>query len=262
MGASSVFRSILPDWRVVLAAAVIGAIGGALLYWMVAAGSEAIVVIQTGRVGGMEAPQTRVSSQLTLERRGSPQMLLDKMQTPWFAKKVAIEAGDADIAADLPARQYGGSAALRVRAVGDGSLLEARIRAKTDDLALKLAGIVAGGAITEDQAILSGARSLTQERIRMLEKEREKLSALSDAMNSEQDGPNRDPAFLVKLMDIRTQIHLVTESLWTVKAQLSPPMSQDTLIFSAPSLVRPFIRSWWIAASAGLLGGIAVGYVI
>jgi uncharacterized membrane-anchored protein YhcB (DUF1043 family) len=39
-------------------------------------------------------------------------------------------------------------------------------------------------------------------------------------------------------------------------------MSQDTTVFSPPSLVRLIIRSWWIAACAGLVGGIALGYVI
>lgn len=47
-----------------------------------------------------------------------------------------------------------------------------------------------------------------------------------------------------------------------VHAGLGPPMSQDTTVFSPPSLVRLIIRSWWIAACAGLVGGIALGYVI
>jgi hypothetical protein len=255
------FRAIIPDLRIVFPAGVIGTIAGILLYWVVAAGSEATVVIQTGRVGGLETLQTRVTSQLNIERRSSPQMLLDKMQTPSFAKTVALKAGEADVATDFPARQYGGRATLRVRAIGDGSLVEARAMAKTDDLALKLAGLVADQAISEDQAMLSRVRALAQERIQIVEKERETLLALIDAMNSEKDS-SHDASFLAKSIDVRTQIHLLSESLWTIQAGLSPPMSQDTKIFSAPSLARPIIRFWWLAACAGLLGGIAFGYTI
>jgi hypothetical protein len=150
---------------------------------------------------------------------------------------------------------------LKVRAIGDGSLLEARIRAKKDDLALQFAGLVADEAVTEDQAMLSRIRSLAQERIQIVEKEREILLTLIDAMNSAKESPN-DASSLAKSIDLRTQIHLLSESLWTIQAGLSPPMSQDTMIFSPPSLVRPIIQSWWIAAFAGLLGGIALGYVI
>jgi hypothetical protein len=52
MNAPSFLRAIIPDWRIILPAAVLGTIAGALLYWALVS-PEAIVVIQSGRVGGL-----------------------------------------------------------------------------------------------------------------------------------------------------------------------------------------------------------------
>jgi hypothetical protein len=240
-----------------IAGATAGFAIGAGLYFVALSGSESIAVLQSGRVGGMESVQTKITPQLVVDRRGTPQLLIDLMQTPEFAARVATRAGMPSLALDLAATQYGGRGKLKTRPVSDGSLVEIRVRADNAVDAMKLGTAALSLGIEEDLATMSTLRSVLSDRVKELELEKQRLTALADSMIHLQDDNSAqiEPRALDAAASVVNRLQSTNDNLWAIRTGLSRPMSQDSKVFTEVALTRPIVSSWWKAAVAGLLLG-------
>jgi phosphoribosylformylglycinamidine (FGAM) synthase PurS component len=66
-----------------------------------------------------------------------PQAVIERIKSAEFASAVAARAGVADLATQLPSRQYGGNGALSVRNLRDLNILEIKINAADPEVAKK-----------------------------------------------------------------------------------------------------------------------------
>lgn len=237
--------------RTIVAGGLIGAAIGTAFFEIALSSSEAVAVMQAGHIGGMENVQTKVSPQLVVDRRGSPQLLIDQMQTQPFTLRVVERAGlTPDVAGELAASQYGGRGKLRVRAISDGTLVEFRVRAGSAETALKIANAALSLAAETDAARLTPVHDLISNRIKNLEDEIAKLRMVASVSQAPEQQPTAG---------VVARLQNVEETLWGLKTALTPPFYQETAILAPAALARPVISFWWIAALLGLLAGGGLG---
>ncbi|OCJ06955.1 hypothetical protein A6U86_07630 [Rhizobium sp. AC27/96] len=261
------YRALIPSWRGVILGAVIGAAIGGLLYKTVLSTTFAITVIQAGRIGATESSQVRVTPQLVIDRRGAPDVLIDRMQTPEFAKRVADAIGDQSVATSLPARQYGGNGALKVRPISDSTLVEIRVTLRDSAKALEVAGAAAKLALVDDTAMLSQLRKSYDDRLDALHRQLADAETISQTFEKTLqkitlDGGVPDNALAAAVTDSQTKVSSLSQDIWSIQTALAPPSSQESAIFAAPSLARPLLNSIWLALIAGALGGASIAYAI
>lgn len=264
MTASSFYRVILPSWRAVLIGLAIGAIIGAILYKTVLGTTFAVTVIQAGRIGGAENTDIRVTPQLVIDRRSAPAVLIDRMQTPEFAKKVADMIGDPSAALMLAGRQYGGYGRLQARSVSDGTLVEIRVSLTDPAQALQAAAAASQLAIKADSDIFSALKLTYTKRIDALKSEIANAQQLSStiARSIESDPAAQTAATIAVAAGRQEKVEQLNDALWSLERALMPPAAQESTVFAAPSLARPIVGHLWIALLAGAIAGAAAGYAV
>jgi len=244
------YRALVPSWRGVILGAVIGAAIGGLLYKTVLSGTFAVTVIQAGRIGATESSEVRVTPQLVIDRRGAPDVMIDRLQTPEFAQRIADAIGDQSVVSSLAAIQYGGAGALKVRPISDSTLVEIRVTLGDSAKALAVAGAAAKLALADAlHQQLTDAQSILQNFNKILEK-------------TASDGGTPTSVVVAAVSESQTKISNISRDIWSVQTALAPPSSQDSAIFAAPSLARPLLGSPWLALIAGALGGAAIAYAV
>ena len=108
-----------------LAGAIIGSIIGIAAWTQLLASSQATAIVSIGRYD----PSTSWIEE--------PQAVIERIKSAEFASAVATRAGVADLATQLPSRQYGGNGALSVRNLRDLNILEIKINAADPEVAKK-----------------------------------------------------------------------------------------------------------------------------
>jgi phosphoribosylformylglycinamidine (FGAM) synthase PurS component len=108
-----------------LAGAIVGSIMGIAAWTQFLASSQATAIVSIGRYD---------QSTSWIEE---PQAVIERIKSAEFASAVAARAGVADLATQLPSRQYGGNGALSVRNLRDLNILEIKINAADPEFAKK-----------------------------------------------------------------------------------------------------------------------------
>jgi len=261
------YRALVPSWRGVILGAVIGAAIGGLLYKTVLSGTFAVTVIQAGRIGATESSEVRVTPQLVIDRRGAPDVMIDRLQTPEFAQRIADAIGDQSVVSSLAAIQYGGAGALKVRPISDSTLVEIRVTLGDSAKALAVAGAAAKLALADDTAMLSPLRKSYTDRLDALHQQLTDAQSILQNFNkilekTASDGGTPTSVVVAAVSESQTKISNISRDIWSVQTALAPPSSQDSAIFAAPSLARPLLGSPWLALIAGALGGAAIAYAV
>lgn len=254
-----------PNWKLLISGALLGALAGFGSYYLAFGGTEAVAIVQAARVGGMESIETRVTPQLVIDRRSSPQLLIDSLQTLPFAEKVADAVSEPTLALDLAARQFGGKGQLRARAISDGTLIEIRVRAANADAALKIVKAASELAVQSDDAVMAPLKTLAKQRLDRLEGQYNAALKLANllgaAVSKIQDSggdSQTNSIVLSAAASAQDRLSSAEQALWALQTGLSTPMSQDSGIFAPPAIVRPIISSPVISALVGMFGGLAL----
>ncbi|WP_267555699.1 hypothetical protein [Rhizobium rhizogenes] len=260
MNKAAPVRAMYPSWRSVFVGAALGLAIGGVLYKTVLGTTFAVAVIQAGRIGGEQSQDTRITPQLVIDRRGAPQILIDRLQTPEFAKQIAESIGDPSLLQALPARQYGGNAKLGVRVVSDGTLVELRVLLDDPQQALAVATAAAKLAMDADNEMLSLARDAYTQRIAELQKQAADQQMVSEKIIKALEQNETSSTLLAAASESQSQLHSLSQAIWTLKTGSLPPAAQNSAIFTAPALARPLIRNLWLTLLIAATGGAALGY--
>ncbi|MDB5618797.1 MAG: hypothetical protein JWQ24_3035 [Tardiphaga sp.] len=177
------------------------------------------------------------------------------MQTSVFARKIADAVDDQTLIQTLPLKQYGGKSGLKVRPVGDGTLIEIRARAKTAEAALRIVEAAANLAIEQENVSYGPLKSLLVGRGTTLKQERgEILKVLASAQSLvTNDGGAQ---VLPTIASLRERLQALDDGIWQIEVAQVVPLAQPPEIFAAPSILKPVIGQWWIAS---LLGAFCAG---
>lgn len=255
------WRTIVPNWKLVIGTAIAGAVVGSLLYTVTLSSVTAVSVIQSGRIGGLEDSQLRISPTLVVDRRSGPQQLVDKLETADFAKKIAEKIGDPSVALGLAGRQYGGDGKLKARQMSDGTLIEIRITLSDRQKALDAAAAAADLAIADDREMLLPIRAQYQAQVDLLTGALTNANSLSGALTKQAvTAAGSDTNLAEAASRSQQQLTDVAKQLNALKLGMLPPMSQDSAMFATAAVTRPVIKNWWVAAFAGAFAGGAVGF--
>jgi hypothetical protein len=248
------------DFRLwTLACGGIGGLAGLAIFILLLGNATSIEVIQTGRVGGIENIQSKISPQLVIDRKSAPVALIERMQTIGFAKRVADKTGVNPL--DLAASQYGGKGRLRVRQIGDGSLIEIRVKAADPDIALKLAVAAGELGIADDRSMMAPLRAKIEARIAELSHQRDTSLAVANALSiAAFRSETGDTPALSSASEALAKAQVVSDALWAIESGAVEPVSQDAAVFAEASLAKPILSHWWQAALLGALAGAVAGF--
>lgn len=251
--ASQIFRA----WTV--AGAAVGGLAGLGVFVALLGSATGVEIIQTSRVGGVETIQSKISPQLVIDRRAAPVALIERMQTLGFARRVAEKIGGDPL--DLAASQYGGKGRLRVRQIGDGSLLEIRAKAPDADTALKIVATAGELGIADDRALMAPLRAMIGARIAELTHQHDSSLAIANALsNAALHSAAADTLALSSASEALAKTQIVADALWAVQSGAVEPVSQDAAVFAEASLAKPILSHWWQAVLIGAVAGAAIGF--
>jgi hypothetical protein len=242
-----------------LVGAAVGGLAGLVSFVLLLNYASGIEIIQTARVGGMETTQLKISPQLVIDRRAAPLALIERMQTVGFAKHVAEKTGVDPL--DLAASQYGGKGRLRVRQIGDGSLIEIRSKAADAETALKIVATAGELALAEERALVGPLHALIDARIAELSRLRDASLAIANALSAAIQ-ESKDATALSSASEALAKAQSASDALWAVQSGAVGPVSQDAEVFAEAALARPILSHWWQAALLGAFAGAALGFAI
>lgn len=247
------------DFRLwTLIGTAIGGLAGLGGFMLLLGNASSIEVIQTGRVGGIENIQTKISPQLVIDRRSAPVALIERMQTIDFAKRVAEKTGVNPF--DLAAPQYGGKGRLRVRQIGDG-LIEIRVKAANADTAVKIAVIAGELGISDDRTMMAPLRAKIEARIAELSHQRDTSLAVANALSTAAlRAEPGDTLSLSSASEALAKTQIISDALWAIESGTVEPVSQDAAVFAEASLAKPILSHWWQAVLIGTFAGAAAGF--
>jgi uncharacterized protein YfiM (DUF2279 family) len=255
---TSTWETIAPRWSIIIPAALLGAAAGIALYYAALSDVTAVAIIQTGRVGGVEENDNRITPQLVIQRRSGPQALSDRIITMEFAERVAKRIGDDTVADDLGARQYGGAGKLKSRQISDGTLVEIRASFRDRQKALAVVNAAAELAIEDDSSYLAASRAQFQRRLDGLRKDLADATNVADTLRSRiGNGSDNSSAAIVAA---QKQVSDLQQRAFALQNDLSTPTSQDSGMFAKASISKPVVSSWLVAMIAGAVAGAAAGY--
>jgi phosphoribosylformylglycinamidine (FGAM) synthase PurS component len=152
-------RPVAMKMRIVtlLAGAIVGSIIGIAAWTLLLASSYATAIVSIGRYD----PSTSWIEE--------PQAVIERIKSAEFASAVAARAGVADLATQLPSRQYGGKGALSVRNLRDLNILEIKIDAYDPEVAKKAITAVVDQLLAEHSAKIEPLIQDLDSRLKSLE---------------------------------------------------------------------------------------------
>ena len=140
-----------------LAGAIVGSIIGIAAWTQLLASSQATAIVSIGRYDQFTS---------WIEE---PQAVIERIKSAEFASAVAARAGVADLATQLPSRQYGGNGALSVRNLRDLNILEIKITAADPEVAKKAITAAVDQLLAEHSAKIEPLIQDLDSRIKSLE---------------------------------------------------------------------------------------------
>jgi len=192
--------------------------------------------------------------------------LVEQLQTPEFAARVAKAVGQPELAVGLASKAYGGNGKLKTRLVSDGTLIEITVTSDSDENALLIAGKVAEFAVAVDQQSVDLSQRFVAERLDLLAREiAQGIKLATDPQVGITKGGSdaaSSAAFAMATERYASSTTTLAERKQLLEMAQAPLFSKTPSVFVAPVLVRPLIRTWWLAALIGLVGGGALGYVL
>lgn len=234
-----------------MAGAAVGALTGAAIFAALFNHANGIAIIQTGRAGGLESGHSSIS-------RAAPVTLAERMQATAFAKRIAERVGVDPV--DLASPQYGGNGMLRVRLIGDGTLIEITSRAADPETALKIVATAADLAVADDRAMMAPLRAMIASRIAELTRQRADIESLANAMAARNLNPANYPE-ISAISEGLAKNRVVSELLWEAQSGAVAPASQDAAVIAQAALSKPVLAHWWQAVLLGMFAAASIGFM-
>jgi hypothetical protein len=240
-----------------------GGLAGLVLFVLLFRFASSIEIIQTTRVGGVETVQSKISPQLVIDRRAAPIALIERMQTVGFARRIAERVNIDPL--ELAASQYGGRGRLRVRQIGDGSLIEIRAKAADAPTALKIVATAGELAVADDKALMGPFHTLIETRVAELVRERDASIAMANALSSashQNSNSSGEYMALSSASEALAKAQLAADALWAIQSGAVGPVSQEAAVFAEATVAPPILSHWWQAVLLGAFAGATLGFAI
>lgn len=252
---------------VVVLSIVFGAVFGLVAYLWMFTGSEAVSIVEVGRIGSREV---MIGKESTMTGSIEPvEVLVERMQSTEFARAVADDSGQEDAVRLLPSTQFGGKGRLRTRVLKDGTQIEIRVWGVNDERALSLAGAVDSVLIKQHEKIFAPFYVILSERAENVQANSKSLAEIDErlaeklsALTTSSADLSMAPILLAAKAQSSRDLLELQNSAAQVKADLLSPNTFPTRVVSSPVINRPVLASPLLMLAVGALAGLLLGVLV
>ncbi len=263
---NSIRKPLLGNLVLLAIATALGAILGAFIFGLVIGRSEAVGIIEIGKIGYKEDGNTGKYFPVNLE---SSKTMVDRLGAGDFLSIATKRLGDPVAAHSLLATQYGGGGDLQASAVRDEPLIQIRVRGDSKEQAIARAKAIMEEIVAQHEAMFASMR--TQVNIRR-ERYQSQIAALrrreAQLVDQIENASKRAPDSVLYVFLLAEKNQIINQELDVVK-ELSRleettmnPFYQPTRTIMGPILRGTLLSSPLHTGLLGALAGLALGFAL